>query len=303
MSYLQSTYGSASADIQCLATAPYITPTVGNTDSISTIESEVAALAPNAAFVYYEENVAITAMHYGAELIAYESGVQWNAVNNNNANVGLAIMDAGMTAPLETYYTALYNGGYSSCTHFTEGVDGYYGAGGSQGNLSPQNEMAVNTATYLSSGSPTYNAVSSFFNGFVPTRNVVSGSGSVIDAINYADNSVATGTSTYPYLGELNEYLQGPFNDVTGQIGYRISCMVPGTYSLGVYFTTTSSGTCEVEVNGTILNGGSAFSIANGLTNQLGLTVSVTLTRGNNYVLLGQSGAQSGIIPKSLHFT
>ena len=308
MSYLQTTYGSAVADVQVLAVAPYITPAILTGDSLATVQSKTSALAsavPNQANLNFAENIAITAMYYGAKLIAYESGVAWNAVSNQNANVGLAIMDAGMQPIINTYYTGLFNSGFAGCSHFTEGVQGV------PDNRGPVDEMALDWTTFLASGSPTYNAVSSFFSGLTPTRNVVAvGSASVVDCINYADNTSTTptrsgnaGLGVYPYLGQITASFQGPFENITGELGYLINCTVAGTSTMTVYFTTTASGTCHVNVNGTTLNGGSAFSISNGLTNQVGLTVSVTFVKGQNYVLLGQSGAQTGIVPRSLHFT
>src|ERR1700675_1947852 len=106
-------------------------------------------------------------MKYGAKLCCYESGDAINAANGVNANVGLAIMDAGSVAPFKAYGQGVLNSGFAFLTHVNSGV-------------------TMNTSYATSPGWDLSNiysspvicsrltALQSFMAGFTPTRNVVS---------------------------------------------------------------------------------------------------------------------------------
>jgi hypothetical protein len=278
LSYMASTYGNPSNDAQFLAAAPYVTPTVGNGDSIATIQADVAAytVASTAGQTGPKnENYAVMALNYGLQLVCYESGGQWNAVNSANPNVGLAILDSGMTPAMEAYYNTVVNQGYTLITHFTAGV------AGTGGNLSPTNEFTNNYSAL--SSAPTLLALQSFIaNGVTFTRNVVSGSGSVIAGANFADN-----VSGSPTLGYVGAYQTSPNLYTNGYIPYLINCTAPGTYSVTLN-TSNGDGAAltNVNVNGTILYTGVTVNSGN---TTLG---NVTLNAGQNFIMIG-NGTQS----------
>ena len=287
--------GTPSADVQYIATAPYCTPTVGNSDSIATIEAAVASAGAVQALNSNCENTAIQAMYYGIKLCGYESGGQWGIapVSQTNANVGLAIMDAGMTAPLTTYYQGVFNSGFEFITHFGSGVSASGNA-----NTSPTYELSNVYASPLSS--PTLSALQSFMSGFTPTRNVVSGSGSVINGVNYADNSAALPSGNYGQASNL----PGAFNltgliapfFLSGYVTYLVNCTAPGGYTLVVNFTVTGTKYTDLIVNGVLLQ---VFVTVTTGNVSLG---SVTLKKGPNFVLLGRGSAQASVAVNSLTF-
>jgi hypothetical protein len=211
-------------------------------------------------------------------------------------------MDSGMQAVVENYITALFNSGYSLVNWTTYGLDN------TDSLIDPNYALGTNETTFNSSGSPRYNALKTFAAGVpLPTRNLVSGSGSIVDCQfmadqGYTDSGFLNGSVSgqYPYFGQLNAYFQGPYYGTTGYSGYLINCTAPATYAMSVYMTTTTTGSTNVEVNGAVLATGK--SIASGLSNALAFTQSVTLKQGPNYVLLGNGTNYTGVVPKSLRF-
>jgi hypothetical protein len=279
--------GTPSADVQYTAVAAYVTPTIGNNDSIATILATTTASAVTRALTLSSENIGVLSRHFGIPLCAYESGGQWDVVNSNNANVGKAIMDPGMTAALTTHYQGLFDSGYAFITHYGAGV------AGSTGNKSPLDELSNVYTSPLTS--PTLSALQKFMGGATPARNVIPGG--PISGVNYADNSALLVNSP----GTFNLAVSGggfaPYL-VSGYLLYLINCNRAGTYTLTVSFTVTSGNpTTSLEVNGVVLQTGVPVVSGN---QSFG---SVTLTQGLNYILLGQNGSQAGVAVNSLNFT
>lgn len=273
-----------SLDVQFGAIATYMSPTIGNSDSIATIQSVTATNAAIRAWQLQEENIVVRNLKDGIPFCTYEGGGQWDIVNQNNPNVGLAIMDPGMTAPLTTLYQGIFNSGASFATHYRSGVTT------SASNVSPQDYLSNIYAAPLSS--PTLSALQSFMTGAVPGRNIVATSTSVISGINYADNSSALVNSPGAFNLGFNF---GPYPSLNGYCPYLINCQVAGTYALTGNFTVSSgTPTTSLEVNGTVLSTGVSVTTGNVALGN------ITLKKGVNYILLGQSGAQTGVAVNSL---
>lgn len=267
-----------SADVQLIATAPYMNPILTNSDSIGTIEAAVATNAATQCFSSWCENDAITGIFYGMQFASYESGCQWNGSGYSAVtNLGAAIQDAGYVAPMQAYFQAMFNSGYQFMSHFGEGV--------SSGN-SVRDPIDEYTKVYASPLlAPTLTALQSFMSGLpVPTRNVVNGSGSVINGANYADNT----TVSFATFALNNTYAP---HQKTGYAPFIVNCTVPGTYALVATFSgCAGSPVTDVECNGSVLSSGVAVS--NGAI-ALG---NVTLLKGTNYVCLGHNGSQTATI-------
>lgn len=300
LSYMSTTYGNVSSDIQYLAIAPYTTPTIGNTDSVPTIQGYVAngqgtsaSDGPRQALRVLSENIGTVAMAYGLQLITYEGGVQWNAVNQSNANVGLAIMDPGMTPAMESYYTGLANSPFTIFSHFSDGVDAV------NSNANPVDELSGSWASLVASGSPTQTALLAFTGGMpTPTRNLIANVGDSIDCINYVDNNVLI-SSAYPFLGQLNAFATGPHYGTGGYIPYEMFCPAAGTINLQLTVNSTAAGATDVEVNGVIVSSNVTIPNFSGIGFvQLG---NVPVNAGCNYICLGRSVVtQPGVVPKSI---
>lgn len=300
---IQSTYSVApSADVHYLAIAPYCTPVVGNTDSAATIQGyitngqgTVGCDGPRQALRAQSENIAIVGLSYGIPMVTYEDGVPWDivqAVNPSAANVGAAIMDPGMTAALEVYQQGIFNSPYVKTTHTADGVSVSNNA------FAPADELTNDYAALASS--PTLLALLSFTNGATVTRNVVSGPGSVLDCINYADNDSVISAS-YPSYGSLNPNTTAPHILVRGYIAQTIWSPIAQTRTLVLGVTSTAAGATDIEVNGTVLY--SNVTIPNFSGNGSVTIGSVSLKAGWNYICHGRSGVtQASVTPKSLTF-
>lgn len=311
MSYLAHTYPAAQVNsfLGALSMAPYETRNntnvpgdgvnhVGETgDSVATIQSQLTANGNYVAFLDYCENVSICAMHYGLEFWPYEVG--WEIAGESAAdNIGPAIMDSGMTTVVTSYLQNLFNSGASRVNWTTWGVS----QTGNGSGYDPGYALATSYSTFESSGSPRLAGIQSLNSGVTYSRNVVSGSGSVIDCINYADN-VSAKSATYPYLGQVNGFLQALYYGVGGYIGYLVNCASAGTYTVVGTFNTTATGTTNFEWG----NPSSPATITTGISipNGTGVTVTlgtVTLVKGPNYIVLGNGTTQNAIVPKSLKF-
>lgn len=312
--YLAHTYPAAQVNsfLGALSTAPYINRNntnvpgdgvnhIGETgDSAATIQTQLTHNSTYQPFFSLCENTALMAMHYGLMYYPYEIGWDTSTGGGETAatNIGLAIMDSGFTAVVAENLRALWNSGVSRGNWTSWGVTNSNTPG-----IDPNFGLATNYDTFESSGSPRLAGIQNFnTNGPTYTRNVVSGSGSVIDCINYADN-VSALSATYPYLGQLNGFNQGPYYGGAGYIGYLINCTKPGTYTVVGTFNTTATGTTNFEWG----NPQSPATITTGIAipNGTGVTVTlgtVTLVAGPNYVLLGKGTTQTAIVPKSLQF-
>lgn len=270
-------------------------------DSIATIQAQLTLNGQYRGMLSAGENTALTAMHYGMALEAYECG--WEIGGETAAaNYGPAIMDSGMASVASGHLQGLLNSGYSRVNWTAFGLSNTNTA-----TVDPGYALSKDYSALVSTGSPRLSGIAAVnASGPTYTRNVVSASGSVIDCINYADNALGLSV-TYPYLGQLNGYAQGPYYSFGGYIGYLINCTVPGTYSVQGTFTTTSTGTTSLEWGnpssagtGNITTG---IAIPNGSGGNVTVTLgNVTLVKGPNYVLLGNGTTYSGVVPKSLKF-
>jgi hypothetical protein len=272
---MNSRYGNVSGDVQAVAIAPYITPTIGNSDSVSLILSESSAAITSGAPGWAIEDIAVMCIPYGVQVWTYEGGFQWNEANPSAVNLGAACLNSGMTANVEQLWQQAFDFGVSKISHFGTGV---WTGGGNNIN----DELSNNYATLIASGSPTLAALQSFYSGYAWTRNVITGSGSIVNGANYLENLTAGVYGNFA----LNQ--NAPHNQ-TGYCTYLVKCPAggAGTYTLDVTFASVSgSPTTSVEVNGTVLRTGVAVS--NGVVN----CGSITLTAGLNYICLGQNGAQ-----------
>lgn len=269
-------------------------------DSIATIQAQLTANGNYIALTSKSENVALMAMHYGLSLEAYEAGWE-SGLETSASNYGLAIMDPGMTAVVSSYLQNLLNSGYSRLNWTAFGVSNFNNPASD-----PSYALSTSYDTLITSGSPRLSGIKAVnTGGIIYTRNVVGTGTSTIDAINYADN-VTSMSSTYPYLGQLNSYAQGPYYATGGYIGYIINCTTAGNYAVSVVFNATSAGLTNFEW-GSSGNAG-LNHITTGITipSGTGVTVplgTVTLAQGTNYILLGNGTAQSTITPKSLQFS
>lgn len=298
LAYMQATYGNVSADLSHLAIAPYVTPTIGNTDTVAQIvgyitngQGTTASDGPRQALRNLSENIATVAMAYGLTLIAYELGGQWNAVNQSAVNAGAAIMDPTMTGAFQAYYAGVLNSPYQFVCHFC-----IAGVTAVSGNVSPVDDLSNNYANFIASGSPTLSALQTFTNGnFVPTRNVLDAVGDSIDCINYCDNDAVI-SAAYPYLGQLSGFSVGPHYGTGGYISRTFYSPGGGQIRLSLTVNSTAAGATDVEVNGTVYSSNVAIPNFGGSgTVDLG---QVTTKPGWNYLCLGRAGTtQSGVTP------
>jgi hypothetical protein len=102
---MRTRYGAGypAADVHYVATAPYVTPTLGASDSVPTILSEFNAEIisdanpPNGLPGQDSEAIDALVIYFGLKGMAtYEGGGQWNSVNGGNpdgiANLGPALL-------------------------------------------------------------------------------------------------------------------------------------------------------------------------------------------------------------------
>ena len=260
-----------------MAVAPYVTPTLGNSDSAQTIVTEAASAVSSQAPGWALEDILTMCIPYNVQMWTYEGGFQWNSANQSAVNVATACVSTSLSPTMQTPLTALwqqvYDFGVSRATHFAGGV---WTAGGNNIN----DELSNNYSTLIGSGAPQLSALQAFTGGVTRTRNLVTASGSIVNGANYLDHITAGVYGNFA----LNQ--NAPHNEA-GYCTYHVYCQLPGPYTLEVTFSSVSgSPTTSVEVNGTVLRSGVAVS--NGVIN-LG---AVTLLTGDNYICLGQNGAQ-----------
>ena len=146
---------------------------------------------------------------------------------NGNANVGAAIVDAGMVAPLQGLYDRMFETGLDLTTHFGSGlanaVSALLGCADNLQSTAAYTAFIANPTT----SSPAYAAISSYFGGFTHAagqRNVVSGSGSIIQGYDYADNNADISTTLASFAQSGNNIYP---HRQTGYIS--ISCTVTRT--------------------------------------------------------------------------
>ena len=263
-------------------------------DSVAAIQSQLTANGTYQAFLSYAEGRFLQASKYFGIMEAYEAG--WEIAGETSAaNYGPAILDSAMVTVAESYLTNLFNSGFTKVNWTAFGIVNTGNA-----NVDPGYDLAADYATFQSSGSPRLTAITSFASGLpIPTRNVVSGSGSVISGVNYADNVTAMSSANPVMNGNANATYWSP-TGAGNSPGWLINCTVAGTYSLQAFLTTSQSGNTNVWVNGVEVI--TAAAISSGLSNSAVTLGNVTLVSGPNAIVLGNETNQSGITINSLEF-
>lgn len=293
---MNASWGNPSADCQYTTMSPYATPNVvNNNDSIATIEADfVAAEHSGRVTQGIESEIAVGLSQIprgGAiKLCTYEAGGQWNGVNANAVNVGAAILDTGMIAPLKGLYDRMFTSGVDFATHFGSGL-----AQNISGNRAPENNLQLvqNSAAFFAnpvSSSPPYAAISSYFGGFVHSfgqRNVIHAKGDIIQGYDYVENDANISTTLPNFTMGATQYP----HSVNGYLTWVLYCLAPQTYALDVTYSTVGGGvTSDVEVNGTVVYTGVALS--SGLVHM----GNIPLIAGWNYVTLGRNTTQTGTV-------
>ena len=276
-------YSSFSNDVQYMANAPYFSANLTSGMSVAQVQAAYNNLAPNLAGGKGCDCFTIMAIHYGANYITYEGGDDIGGGDGSGVpNSGPAKMNSGFTAAMEACYTAILNAGATWFTQFEEGAS-TFGTGSSQVDYSPGFELTNNWS--LRNSSPTFNAISSFFNGFTPTRNVVTTPGAVIAGSAYADNnSGANGNFN------LTKYFGAPFLQA-GYCAYLVYSATNRSSAVAVTFSGVSgSPTSQFWCNGTEV--ASSVSVSNGSVSM----GTCSLVTGWNYVAFGKNGAQTATI-------
>lgn len=314
--FMVNQYGAVTPYIRANAGAPYMTRDntlilsdgvnhINVNDTTANILNQIGLQAQYAPLLNCTESQGCQAAWFGAiELMNYENDWEVGGETTAVVNLGAAIMDAGMQTVVQNNVKATFNAG---CKWYLNTSWGIVNTGSV---LDPQYAMATDYTTFVSSGSPRYNGLTSFQSGYpTPTRNVVSGSGSTVDWINYIDNDSALDT-TYKYLGQVNSTGRGGARyNVGGLHGIHLNVTQAGTYSVSTTFTTTASGSTPATGTTSVylaVGGGTMATMFTGLSISSGsVTFSLTLSVGDYYLALGNSGgaAQTAVFPKISTFT
>jgi hypothetical protein len=290
------------ADIWSPSVAPYLAnPGLSTSDSIATIQSKVAAVAATSAATQGAEAYLALKCWYGLPspgLVAYESGWDSKALGSSYTNIGAAIVDPGMTAPMTTYWQSCLDYGFTTLFNF-EG-----GCCSSNATDSPLDEFHYDYST-LVSGSPMGSAVprvaalQALMPGtYVPQRNVIAKSGDQVDWRYYLDST--TTANAYPTFSASSNI--SPINNFS--IGMHVYVPEEATLTIESYFTTVagsgSAGSVNFYVDGTEV--ASAVSIPLGLSGTSSAPVTLgthTFTAGHHYIELG-TGSYPGNITANM---
>ena len=176
--YLQNNYGAPANDVQAFAVAPYMntgfntgTSPTAAAATVAQIEAQLTAIGSIRNFQGGVENTAIMGMHWGVPLVSYEGGWQVNSENSGETNASAAVLDSGMAAVMENYYTASYNSGFVLHSHTCAGV--YDGAIPSTF-LSIGDNWSNSYSAVIANTAPMELGVLPFTSGIpTPTRNTV----------------------------------------------------------------------------------------------------------------------------------
>jgi hypothetical protein len=276
--------GTPTSDAVIVAIAPYITPTIGATDSVDAVIADVQRSA-SAGDQWEAEQDAVLCLSYGAVgFVSYESGVQWNAAQQGDPNVTPAQMSAAVTAPLETLFQTYFDCGFDLLGHFGAGV---WANGGNV----IDDELSNDYATLITTGSPTLAALQKFESGITYTRNVVTpGAGSSVPGNNFLSNWSST-LGSLATAEEQDNIYQAPWISQGGVSTYLVKSTAAGTVTNleAVFQNVSGSPTTNLYVNSmTALRTG--ISVANG-TVSLG---SIKLHEGKNWIALGIPGHAQG---------
>lgn len=298
LDYMTNTLGvTPSADISYIATAPYMNPAgLSGSSTIANIVASVNTAAGTQAATSKSENVAIMGLHYGIPLMTYEGGPQWNGGGYSGVtNLGAAIMDATYAAPIETYYNNLANGGFQLFSHTTYGLTAVLAGGGGTGG-----ELGIGTV-YPPTAANTPNVTALLQvaqNNPNFTRNVISGSGSIILGGSYADKTGAANPG-FP-SGTFSNTNGSPYHTLQGYVGWFFNCTVGGTYTLAITVGGAGTPGTNVEIGG--LTGfvkQTGFTLAQGVNSNV---CTVVIPAGPGYILLGNGTPQSTATISQLQF-
>jgi hypothetical protein len=293
---------SVSNDFYASSIAPYFNTgyTSGEySNTIAQIEATLTTVSAAQPMASNMESIVVLGLKDGLSHICYEGGWQTNAENSGLINGGAAAQDSGMAAVMEGYYQAGVNSGSHGIPQWA-GVDI-----NTDTNLTPINEFYDDWTTFTTSGAPRLTAVETANAGpYTPTRNVVSGSGSVIHGYNWIDNNDGSTLATLGTTG-FTSPSWSPNYGTSYQASFVVNCTKAGTYTLVANCTNSggSSGATGLEWGGekNPYQTSGSVSIPTGTGNTtLG---TVTLVEGANYVCLtGNGSAQSTVAINTLTF-
>lgn len=307
LAYIAAKIGTPSSYIHWLAIAPYMTRDnsaipgdgvnhINVNDTIAAIQSQLTTNGTYRPFLAQSERLLVLALSYGLKgILTYECGWETAGETTTVANLGAAIMNSGMGAVVTNYLAAMQNCGYQLLNNTSFGVDNTGSV------LDPDYAMSNDPNGFVSGGSPRFNALAAFqASPPARTRNVVNGAGSIIDCINYVDNSSGL-SSTYPALGSFPNVYTQQQSSTTAYGTYHAYCPDGETRTLVGNFTSgASAGTVDVWINGAKVL--SAIAVPANLTNGDVTLGSVVVPKGESYIMIGNGLAQSGIVPKELKF-
>lgn len=277
LEYMESNYGSPGADLSYLAIAPYVNLTDNSGDnSIAAVLSDLGAQGEVQPYQSYSEFFSILALRYGLKgLIAYEAGWQVNAEATGNAYIQPAIMNSGMEATMrDQVWKPMLDSGYILIFNFESGVS----AQGSSG-YSPVDQFSNDYSSFVSSGSPRFNAITDInTGGYIPQRNLLTSRGQTFSGDYSWDNTSGSPTGCTGTIGTSSYAWAQQFYVPAG---------LAGSYTPTVNVTGSASG-ATIEVNGTTV-GTQALSAGNNIL------PSITLEPGFNYLMLYNGNGVSAV--------
>jgi hypothetical protein len=267
LNYLQTNFGTPSADVQNLAIAPYMQLTNNSGDtSTALVLADLGAVAPVQAYNSGAEQVSILAGHYGMHFCLYEG--QWEVnTEPTNSFITPALQSTAITPILETWAQTCIDTGaeFPLC---------WFEMGCSQSNSpgSPTDELSNDWGALVTTGSPQLAAIQSVALGtYTPQRNVIQNSGDSILAGNYAGS-----------IGGAVINLQ----TFSAALGFSFSCA-----QFQFYCPVAITRTISVTVSGTVVVSieMDAVIIASGVTLNAGLNSigSFALAKGKHYIVIG----------------
>jgi hypothetical protein len=276
LSYMSSNYGNPGADVQYLALAPYVNlaDNAGDT-SVALVLSDLGTVGETQPYVSTSEHGWFLAGRYGMQLIAYEGGWQVNSEASGNAYIASAIMNSGMEAVMrDQVWKPMLDAGYALIFNFESGVPG----GGAAYN--PVDEWATDYSTFVSSGSPRYNALIDLAGGsYVPQRNVLTARGQTFEGSASFDNTTGSAVGCTDGYGSL-------LSDAWG-IKIYVPAGLAGSYTPTVNVTGSAS-SATIESNGSTIQT-TALSAGNNVLD------AITLKAGFNYLLIYNGSGVSAV--------
>lgn len=220
----------------------------------------------------------------------YEFGLQANNESVSLYNIGATITDPATLPIFQALTQSIFDCGGQMGMRFEGGCAALNALSGTQ---MLYDQFDYNTVQLIAGASPGIQALTPFYGGATPQRNVVTGPGSFFDSRNWNSNQGAT----YPTLALSS--LAPPFS-ANGLVPYNVNCLKGGSYTLQVYFTNASgtAGHCDVSLDGSIILTGTSI-VTGSITNTLITLGTVVLTKGVHAFILGRSGTSNANITLS----